>query len=220
MSAKYLPPTQPPYGPPAPPGQPPRRTAGHPLGWIAMAALLVITGISAAVAWGQAGSSHTSAQLPGGPSGSYHQGGYGSLPKAGGSPGSSYAIPSYSLPSYTVPTYTPPAIPTPSYLLDPTAVSRTLDGFMNAMTYHDLATVKTLVCPKYRADYVGTYFNGEEIARWDRSAFTIPADQNWIAIYVAISLRNPNTGASAGTYNHSWIVEKDDNTYYVCGYQV
>lgn len=186
-----------------------------------MAVLILVTLASAAGAWANADKSKSvtlrGPTLPNGQTVPGPGGGDGNA--AGGSTTPDVSIPSYTVPSYTPPTYSPPPVPTPTYLLDPTAVARTLDGFMNALTYHDLATTRSLVCPKFRANYTGTYFDGNEIAHWQRSAFDVPPNQNWIAIYVAINLRNPNSGAAAGTYNHNWIVEKDDGQYFVCGYE-
>ncbi len=198
----------PPSYPPAPaPPSAPRSTGGHPLGWIALGILGVATLACALTVGVHAKDKASAANSPLAP------------PTHPGAGASSYYTPGQAVsPSYSVPTYSAPAAPTPSYLLDSTAVARTLDEFMQAVAYHDQNTTVSLTCPRLRAG-TGTYIGANEIARWERESFTIPPNQTWVQILVKMSLRNPKTGASAGEFDRYWQVEKeDDGNYYVCGY--
>ena len=67
----------------------------------------------------------------------------------------------------------------------------------------------------------GTYVlhpAGYEFQKWRSNSYSLLPGQNYVDIYVAVTLRNPRTGVVGGTWNHTWVITRDHSSYYVCGY--
>jgi hypothetical protein len=120
--------------------------------------------------------------------------------------------------------YTPPPRPTthvytPPASMNPTLINDALESYFNGFLYHNTGEVRQATCPKFVANVQGTYINGNEIYRWQSRSYNITPGAREVSIYVAADLRDPNTGAGAGSYNHVWAVQELSNGhYYVCGY--
>ncbi|PZS17200.1 MAG: hypothetical protein DLM57_08965 [Pseudonocardiales bacterium] len=114
----------------------------------------------------------------------------------------------------------PYATPTPPPL-DQGAVQRTMEAYLNAVQNHDLEATKSLVCPKFRATYRGTYSpQGYAYSGWSAHYQDPVVGTNYAYVVVTQGLLDTRTGVKKGSETHSWVVQRDAGTYYVCGYLV
>lgn len=112
----------------------------------------------------------------------------------------------------------PYATPTPPPL-DVGAVKRTMEAYLNAVQNHDLAATRSIVCPKFRASYRGTYSpQGYAYSGWSAHYQDPVPGTNYAYVVVTQGLLDTSTGAMKGSETHSWYVERDAGDYYVCGY--
>jgi hypothetical protein len=111
----------------------------------------------------------------------------------------------------------PYATPTPPPL-DMGAVRRTMAAFLNGLQNHDLEAVRSLVCPRFRSLYVGTYSKGGySYSGWD-AHYSSPVSGLSYTYVVATQGLADATGAKKGSETHSWQVRHDGDEYFVCGY--
>ncbi|MEP7021820.1 MAG: hypothetical protein ABI808_14335 [Pseudonocardiales bacterium] len=111
----------------------------------------------------------------------------------------------------------PYATPTPPPL-DMGAVRRTMAAFLNGLQNHDLEAVRSLVCPKFRSLYVGTYSKaGYSYSGWEAHYSSPVSGLNYTYVVVTQGLADA-AGAKKGSETHSWQVEHDGDDYFVCGY--
>ena len=99
-------------------------------------------------------------------------------------------------------------------------VRNVLYKFFDGFLYHRLSDVRGAVCPKYRYLYNGTYTinpKGYEFQKWHSNSYKLYPGRTYVDIYVAVTLRNPNTGTVGKTWNHTWVIVLQSKTYYVCG---
>ena len=120
----------------------------------------------------------------------------------------------------TAPTVAPTTHTTPPVQMSVYGVRNALYLFFDGFLYHRLSDVRAAVCPKYRYLYNGTYTinpKGYEFQKWRSSTYTLYPGRTYVDIYVAVTLRNPNTGSVGKTWNHTWVVILQSKKYYVCG---
>jgi hypothetical protein len=130
---------------------------------------------------------------------------------AGGRANGSRAVPVTSPPTNPYATPTPPP-------LDMGAVRRTMEAFLNAFQNHDLQALRSVVCPKYRSLYRGTYSKGGySYSGWTTHYEDPVGGLNYTYVVATQGLAD-TTGAKRGSETHAWSVEHDAGEYYVCGY--
>ncbi|MDQ2748303.1 MAG: hypothetical protein M3Y44_02005 [Actinomycetota bacterium] len=136
-----------------------------------------------------------------------------------GSAGRARATGTALRPSGTYPTPSnPAAAPTPPPL-DMGAVQRTMEAYLNAVQNHDLPATRSIVCPKFRASYKGTYSpQGYAYSGWSAHYDGSVPGTNYAYVVVTQGLLDTSTGVKKGSETHSWYVERDAGSYYVCGY--
>jgi hypothetical protein len=149
----------------------------------------------------------------------------GSLPGVPAAAGSSsypgLATPSIPTPSLPTPTLTPyvPPTPTPTHQpLDPEAINRTFQVYMNALLYRSLSQLKSATCPKLRHTETGTALDHKYINRWKGLPYTIYNSLDYVTIAATVRYVNPNTGGNGGSHTYRWYVDRyPDGHYWVCG---
>jgi len=220
------------YGPGPAPGGQPNRPSGHAariFGLATMAVLLIATAVSFAVT--RSGGSKT-ALVGNTPSIAISASESGVTFPSTSDP-SSASDPTSTAPSDTgtgatasprprttvVPTTRLPPT-TPPVQMSVYGVRNVLYKFFDGFLYHRLSDVRSAVCPKYRYLYNGTYTvdpKGYEFQKWRSSSYTLFPGRTYVDIYVAVTLRNPQTGKVGRAWNHTWVIVLQSKTYYVCG---
>lgn len=233
----------PPYGPPPPPqggggwgppqGWPPQQGWGPPThgarqnrSGLTLAAILgavfaVATVVVAVVTHHHDNDSSPDARLPGqsvAGSGLVNVGGQSGQPgqsvPSGATP--SGIEPSVAIP--TVPTFSPS--PTPTHKpLDPGAVNRVFEEYMDALLDHDLGELHSATCPKYRHTETGfALYSKYYIYRWRGLEYTIEPELNYTIVPAKVYRTDASSGASRGTHVYRWYVARSHTgNYYVCG---
>ncbi|PZS25882.1 MAG: hypothetical protein DLM58_21615 [Pseudonocardiales bacterium] len=187
-------------------GSTPSNTAGTASILVAMVLLLIATvGSYIFVHDDRSSSSSTVSSAGGQPAGRKATGA-----RAGGS-APSRATGSYPAPSSATASVVP--------VLDMGAVKRTMEAYLNAMQNHDLPAARSLVCPRFRGDYQGTYSpEGWAYKGW-RTHYQDPvAGTNFSYVIATQNLFDEKTGTAKGSVTHAWQVEHDGGDYFVCGY--
>lgn len=108
----------------------------------------------------------------------------------------------------------PPADP-----LEPAAIDRVFQVYMNGLANHDMIALKSATCPRLRDTLLGFALHGYFVARWQMLPYEIPPDVEFVTVQATVTQSDPNTGALAGDVVYSWYVERaEDRNYYVCGW--
>lgn len=163
----------------------------------------------------------TSSSATPGPVGNRPAGASGSASLgANGSQAANSTVPAATTPNVapaptTTSTSTVPALPQ----LNPEAINRTFEVYMNALLDHDLSALKSATCPRLRHTEVGVALHGKYVRSWQGKPYQITPGVGYVTISALVGLRNPSTGASAGSVTYSWYVERTSGGhYYVCGF--
>jgi hypothetical protein len=140
-------------------------------------------------------------------------------------PAESSVSPPPSFPTYTpstqtdVPTHTPaPTSPTHTPL-EPAAIDRVFEVYMNGLANHDMVALRSGTCPRLRETLLGFELHRYYVARWELLPYETPSGMDYVTVRADITQRNPSTGRLAGDVTYSWYVERNaDQNYYVCGW--
>ncbi|KZB88418.1 hypothetical protein AVL48_19015 [Amycolatopsis regifaucium] len=145
----------------------------------------------------------------------------------GGLPVPSSDEPSATSTSYTAPpaetrtlTVTPPA-PTSSSApgLEPEAIDRVFQVYMNGLADHDMTALRNGTCPRLRETLLGFELNGHYVERWEMLPYSVPPGFEFVTVQAKVTQRDARTGRLAGDVVYSWYVERNEDTnYYVCGW--
>ncbi len=130
------------------------------------------------------------------------------------------ASPSPSVQTVTVtPTPTPTSSTPPAPSLEPAAIDRVFQVYMNGLANHDMTALRSGTCPRLRETLLGFELHGHYVERWEMLPYSIPEGVEFVTVQARISQRNARTGRMAGDVTYSWNVEKnEDRNYYVCGW--
>nr|WP_184906542.1 hypothetical protein [Amycolatopsis umgeniensis] len=129
----------------------------------------------------------------------------------------SYSAPSVETQTLTV---TPPA-PTSSSApgLEPAAIDRVFQVYMNGLANHDMTALRSGTCPRLRSTLLGFELHGHYVERWQMLPYSVPPGQEFVTVQATVTQRNARTGKIAGDVVYSWYVERNEDTdYYVCGW--
>ena len=110
---------------------------------------------------------------------------------------------------------TPPSRPP----LDPQAINRTFQVYMNALLHHDLRALHSATCPRLRHTEVGFELHGNYLRSWRGKPYTIEPDLAFVTVRALVKFTDPSTGGDAGRAIYSWYVRRaHGGHYYVCGF--
>lgn len=111
-----------------------------------------------------------------------------------------------AIPSFTPvpPTTTVPTEP----LLEPAAINRTFEVYLNALVDHDLAALHSATCPRLRSTEIGFALHHKYVGRWQGQPYEIPPGASYVTVSAVVYLRDPGTGAAAGSDTYFWYVER------------
>ncbi|MFC3451498.1 hypothetical protein [Amycolatopsis speibonae] len=129
---------------------------------------------------------------------------------------------SYSAPpaqTHTL-TVTPPA-PASSTArgLEPAAIDRVFQVYMNGLANHDMTALRSGTCPRLRETLLGFELHGHYVERWQMLPYSVPPGYEFVTVRATVTQRNARTGKLAGDVVYSWHVERNEDTnYYVCGW--
>ncbi|WP_410598926.1 hypothetical protein [Amycolatopsis sp. lyj-90] len=142
-----------------------------------------------------------------------------SVPRSDSAPetSTSYSAPSVETRTLTV---TPPA-PTSSSApsLEPAAIDRVFQVYMNGLANHDMTALRSGTCPRLRETLLGFELHGHYVERWQMLPYSVPPGQEFVTVQATVTQRNARTGRLAGDVVYSWNVERNEDTnYYVCGW--
>ncbi|WP_245191822.1 hypothetical protein [Amycolatopsis azurea] len=129
---------------------------------------------------------------------------------------------SYSAPpvqTHTL-TVTPPAPPSTSARgLEPAAIDRVFQVYMNGLANHDMTALRSGTCPRLRETLLGFELHGHYVERWQMLPYSVPPGYEFVTVQATVTQRNARTGKLAGDVVYSWYVERNEDTnYYVCGW--
>lgn len=103
--------------------------------------------------------------------------------------------------------------------LEPAAIDRVFQVYMNGLANHDMIALKSATCPELRDTLLGFALHGYFVARWEMLPYSIPPDVDFVTVQATVTQSDPNTGANAGDVVYSWYVQRAaDRSYYVCGW--
>lgn len=135
------------------------------------------------------------------------------------SPATSYSAPPTQ--TVTVTPSAPTSSPTPSAApgLEPAAIDRVFQVYMNGLANHDMTALRSGTCPRLRETLLGFELHGHYVERWELLPYSVPSGQEFVTVQAKISQRNARNGKLAGDVVYSWYVERNEDTnYYVCGW--
>lgn len=117
-------------------------------------------------------------------------------------------------------TATPTQEPEPTVEpLEPAAIDRVFQVYMNGLANHDMIALRSATCPELRHTLKGFALHGYYVARWEMLSYSVPPDVEQLTVQATVTQRDPNTGANAGDVVYSWYVQRaEDQNYYVCGW--
>ncbi|MEV6911689.1 hypothetical protein [Amycolatopsis sp. NPDC051071] len=130
------------------------------------------------------------------------------------------SAPSVQTETLTVtPTPTPASTTPPAPLLEPAAIDRVFQVYMNGLANRDMMALRSGTCPRLRETLLGFELHGFYVERWEMLPYSIPDGVEYVTVQAKITQRNARTGRMAGDVTYSWNVEKnEDRSYYVCGW--
>ncbi len=136
-----------------------------------------------------------------------------------GPPPTSYSAP----PTQTVtvtpsePTSSPTSSAAPG--LEPAAIDRVFQVYMNGLANHDMTALRSGTCPRLRETLLGFELHGHYVERWEMLPYSVPSGQEFVTVQAKITQRSARNGKLAGDVVYSWYVERNEDTnYYVCGW--
>lgn len=118
-------------------------------------------------------------------------------------------------------TVTPSSAPTSSSApgLEPEAIDRVFQVYMNGLANHDMTALRSGTCPRLRETLLGFELHGHYVERWEMLPYSVPPGMEFVTVQAKITQRNARTGRLAGDVVYSWYVERNEDTnYYVCGW--
>ncbi|WP_410657717.1 hypothetical protein [Amycolatopsis sp. lyj-112] len=116
-------------------------------------------------------------------------------------------------------TVTPTTSASPAPSLEPAAIDRVFQVYMNGLANHDMMALRSGTCPRLRETLLGFELHGHYVERWEMLPYSIPPGMEYVTVQAKITQRNARTGRAAGDVTYSWNVEKnEDRNYYVCGW--
>ncbi|MFD5247500.1 hypothetical protein ACFWIW_23370 [Amycolatopsis sp. NPDC058340] len=129
----------------------------------------------------------------------------------------SYSAPSAETRTLTV---TPPAQPSSAAPgLEPAAIDRVFQVYLNGLANHDMTALRSGTCPRLRSTLLGFELHGHYVERWEMLPYSVPSGQEFVTVQAKVTQRNARTGKLAGDVVYSWYVERNEDTnYYVCGW--
>ena len=103
--------------------------------------------------------------------------------------------------------------------LDPQAINRTFQVYMNALLHHDLRALHSATCPRLRPTEVGFELHGKYLRSWRGKPYTIEPDLAFVTVRALVKFTDPSSGSDAGRAVYSWYVRRaHSGQYYVCGF--
>lgn len=103
--------------------------------------------------------------------------------------------------------------------LEPAAIDRVFQVYMNGLANHDMTALRSGTCPRLRSTLLGFELHGHYVERWQMLPYTVPSGQEFVTVQATVTQRNARTGKLAGDVVYSWYVERSEDTaYYVCGW--
>ncbi|ANN21890.1 hypothetical protein SD37_19820 [Amycolatopsis orientalis] len=118
-------------------------------------------------------------------------------------------------------TVTPSSTPTSSSApgLEPAAIDRVFQVYMNGLANHDMTALRSGTCPRLRETLLGFELHGHYVERWELLPYSVQSGMEYVTVQAKITQRNARTGRLAGDVVYSWNVERNEDTnYYVCGW--
>ncbi|KFU82481.1 hypothetical protein SAMN04489729_0972 [Amycolatopsis lurida] len=103
--------------------------------------------------------------------------------------------------------------------LEPAAIDRVFQVYMNGLANHDMTALRSGTCPRLRATLLGFELHGHYVERWEMLPYSVPPGQEFVTVQAKVTQRNARNGELAGDVVYSWYVERNEDTnYYVCGW--
>ncbi|WP_233620664.1 hypothetical protein [Amycolatopsis sp. WAC 01416] len=141
------------------------------------------------------------------------------IPRSDSSPATptSDSAPSAQTQTLTVTSPAPTSSSAPG--LEPAAIDRVFQVYMNGLANHDMTALRSGTCPRLRSTLLGFELRGHYVERWQMLPYTVPSGQEFVTVQATVTQRNARTGKLAGDVVYSWYVERNEDTaYYVCGW--
>lgn len=131
----------------------------------------------------------------------------------------SYSAPPAETQTQTL-TVTPTAPETSSTPgLEPAAIDRVFQVYMNGLANHDMTALRSGTCPRLRSTLLGFELHGHYVERWEMLPYSVPSGQEFVTVQAKVTQRNARNGKLASDVVYSWYVERNEDTnYYVCGW--
>ncbi len=114
-----------------------------------------------------------------------------------------------------------PSAPTSSAApgLEPAAIDRVFQVYMNGLANHDMTALRSGTCPRLRETLLGFELHGHYVERWEMLPYSVQTGQEFVTVQAKVTQRSARNGRMAGDVVYSWYVERNEDTnYYVCGW--
>lgn len=132
-------------------------------------------------------------------------------------PPTSYTAPPVQTETLTVTPSAPTSSASPD--LEPAAIDRVFQVYLNGLANHDMTALRSGTCPRLRETLLGFELHGHYVERWEMLPYSVPPRLEYVTVQAKITQRNARTGRRAGDIVYSWYVERNEDTnYYVCGW--
>jgi hypothetical protein len=132
-------------------------------------------------------------------------------------PSTTYTAPPVETQTLTVTPSAPTSSSAPG--LEPAAIDRVFQVYMNGLANHDMTALRSGTCPRLRETLLGFELNGHYVERWEMLPYSVPPGMEYVTVQAKVTQRNARTGRLAGDVVYSWYVERNEDTaYYVCGW--
>ncbi|MEU1204079.1 serine/threonine-protein kinase [Nocardia sp. NPDC005825] len=130
--------------------------------------------------------------------------------------------PSATSPSVGPTTTQPPTSTRPVVApMDRTEIDRVFASYMNALRDQNMTQFRSATCPQLRATLLGFYLDGQHlVTSWTMLPYDLPDTSgidNIVTVQATVNYRDAH-GTPAGLVTYSWNVNRQDGTYYVCGW--